>query len=244
MRRPWDEYRIGTDGFEHLYCEANRLDEWVRQPFNTYSNVAFLIAALLLFRRAARLSPPLQRYALLTRALAFAALGTALGSAFFHASLTRVAQSFDMTFTYGVVLCLGLPATLRLLRGSDFEPRVARGFVVTWAMILVLLFATDAFVHGLWLFPFLIVLVGALATADQKRSRELALVPVMRGASLMVIAGICWILDRSQLLCDPHLMPWGHAIWHLLTAAAIVEFHHGLFGASLRRRTDTSGGSR
>ena len=39
--------------------------------------------------------------------------------------------------------------------------------------------------------------------------------------SIMLLAGIIWVLDRTNVVCSPDSIFQGHALWHMLTAASI-----------------------
>ena len=38
----------------------------------------------------------------------------------------------------------------------------------------------------------------------------------------MSVAATLWILDRSNVLCNPTSIFQGHALWHILTAVAVL----------------------
>ena len=82
MNCPWDV----LPQVELQFCERV-LCGWIRQPGNTLSNLGFLIVSFLVVRREGGRSA--------LAAVAWASLLTGLGSAFFHASGSRIGGQLD-----------------------------------------------------------------------------------------------------------------------------------------------------
>lgn len=151
------------------------------------------------------------------RVLAIAAALTGIGSAFFHASGTRGAAVADYL---GMFLGTGALTALNLRRW--LRPRWA----IVYSTFLGISFgflgaAVAAPAIARWLYVF-----GSPCCAI-----ELRLAFRDRGATsyrdywiawiLVGVAAVFWWMDESRVWCDPsnHLLG-GHALWHLLSAAA------------------------
>jgi hypothetical protein len=210
---PWADWVVGTDGLGPRYCEANRLAEWVRQPANTWSNAAYALAALGVARGGDAAGAAIPAACL---------TGLALGSAFFHASLTLAAQRLDMDGAYAVSYAgLALPAALRRPR----RELPAWGALVAAAVAAS--HAVDLHRAGPVLLPALLVAVGVVADRVRRRTGAPGL---GRAVAAAVAGGLCWILDDRKVLCaTTSLLQW-HAAWHVATALAA----HELFRFHLR----------
>jgi hypothetical protein len=206
------------------FCERIH-DGLVRQPANTLSSLAFLIPAwLVLGTSAGSPRPP----AAIRFSIALAMIG--LGSAFFHASLTFVGQTFDLVGMYLLITVAVLSAAERLglLNGA----RATRWYLGANGVLLV----------GLLVAPSLRrYLFAALALAaiglEWRAGRERA------GASGALTAAVAtlgvgfatWALDITRVWCSAGSQLQGNAGWHLLTALAAWFYARHALGAGQAR---------
>ena len=194
------------------FCEAVR-DSLVRQPANTWSSLAFVIAAAwvgLRLRSSARARAALPKAEAGLFLAALALVG--LGSAFYHATLTFVGQVVDVAGMY-------LVATFILLHrlGPRFKlPPI--GSVLVFVTANAVLMAAQVTTPSMRRVAFGVLLVLALAI-EWRESRG-GRPWLARGALLMVSAFVIWALDRERLICDPESLLQGHALWHGLGAVA------------------------
>jgi hypothetical protein len=186
----------------------------LRQPANTWSSFAFVLVAWWIARRQtgdfARQRPPLpgaERWLLVSSLVL-----VGLGSAFYHASLTFIGQVFDVSGMYLVATfilfhrlgpCLGLPPI-----GS------ALGFVAANALLMALQVTTPG-ARRIAFGGLLLTALGVEFEAAKAGRRFLA-----AGSGLMGAAFVIWILDRWRVFCAPESLLQGHAVWHVLGAAA------------------------
>ena len=207
-----DGWRQATCLPTDCFCEGLR-EGFVRQPSNTWSSLAFVMVAawvaLRLQTRSTRI-PALSGASgwLLVSSLAI----TGLGSAFYHASLTFAGQVLDVSGMYLIatfILFHRLGPKWRLSTSAS-----AFGFVAVNAGLM----AAQVRVPAVRRVTFGLLLVSALAV--EWRSSRMGRTWLSGGASLMVVAFLIWILDRERLVCAPFSLIQGHAVWHVLGAAA------------------------
>lgn len=219
---PWGDLRSWGGLPNVKWCEET-LCSWVAEPANTWSNVAFLIAAALLWQ-ATRKDPE--------RTLRFWAPATfwvGITSLIYHASVAFVTQVFDfwgMYFFFGLVLLLNL-IRLGMVPGN-------RLFVLLWSSIFGLTALTVVVAKaGYPVQGIVAVLLGAtlvtevMATAKAKREGgSVQHLWLAVGLAFIVVAGGFSASDVSRRWCDPS-SHWiqGHAIWHVLDAMGIVSAH-------------------
>jgi dihydroceramidase len=208
------------------FCEAGRQGP-VAQPSNTYSNLAFVIVGLLILatdtlrpaRTGARGSPTnllaSHRAYALTYGTAVAAIG--LGSFFFHASLTLVGRWFDLMGMYlqaGFMVLYGL-ARLRRIPGPVFALAYgALNAALGWALVSAPQFRREIF-GGLILLTIAVEIIVLLRRRPRVRLAYFAAALVS-----FALAYLIWNLDNSGLWCNPGSWMQGHALWHILSAAA------------------------
>ncbi len=203
------------------FCEAAR-DGLVRQPANTFSNAGFVVAGLLVARRAGRL--PVDAVMSQTVATFFACVVVLLGpgSAAMHATQSEWGGHLDMLSMYLVA-----------------------GFAAAWAWARWARRGTGAFVGayvacvaacelaGLWSDPvpvvhyagnlaFGLLLVAAVVLETLVWRRGETAIVFRHGVvalAAMLVAFTIWLLSNAGW-CDPHSLLQGHAVWHLLCAVS------------------------
>ena len=186
----------------------------MKEPANTWSNIGFLIAGVVILSLARR------HDALHLRALGWICVATSIGSAFYHASESSIGQVADHAGMYlGAAYMLGVNVR-RLFRWK--RAAVHALFWVTFAALLVAMIrfpkAGNALYAGQTVFCcVLLELLLFFRYGRITRYRWLA------GYWGTFLAGYAiWMLDLHRVLCDPanHIFN-GHAAWHLLDAAAM-----------------------
>ncbi len=232
---PWAAWPPATCMPEACFCESVG-DGFVRQPIDTWSNLAFVSVGVLILEDVLR--PSTTRSNLLAQRRAYgviyalAVIVIGLGSWFYHASLTFAGQWFDVMGMYllGTFMVLYNMARLRPLSNRAF----AIGYVVFNFILGVSLIAIPELRR--YLFGVLLLVTIALELLLRRRGRnrvspsEGELIAGSRNpvsgdtgyfiAALLIylLAQIVWTLDLNHVVCDPQSLLQGHAVWHVLTA--------------------------
>lgn len=188
----------------HTRCEPAFLRTSVHQPANARTSWAFVFVGLLALR-----TRPLS----LALLFCLSAIALGLGSLLFHASLTREMQWLDMTGTYATLVALAAFGAARL----GVRPAVA----LAVALVLDGLLATFKWRIDAWIALPLLVAAAAvpivLAVRAGRGSARAALVPL----ALLAAATALREVDVRRVVCWPDSLLQGHALWHILCAAAL-----------------------
>ena len=231
----WDPWAQATGNAFH-FCESNRMEQLIRQPSNTWSNLGYLLVGLFAltlgvqdFKQTGRKQSDnfLVRYPIFSILFGVSSLYLFMGSFLYHASLTSYFQKLDQTGLYSVIvmiLSFNLYKIFPLIRIKG-EWKSSHAMMVAFAMGLNYLIFTR-----LWkidiniLFPTLILIIFITSVYYLLFiNREHYFTNYLWAALfILVLAGIIWILDRTNVVCSPDSMLQGHALWHLLTAASIL----------------------
>jgi hypothetical protein len=217
----WSLWLPATCMPDRCFCEADRL-VGLRQPSNTISSLAFcVVAAVVVLRNES------DKY------LFWAATTLiGLGSAFFHASLSFIGQTFDGLGMY-------LLATLLLLWGAQGRLRWGMrqrllAYVLGNAALLTVLILAPA----LRRYVFAALIAGVLLLQRQKGPLS---VGTSRGflawaAGMLALGFLIWVADLTKAVCYPTSIFQGHAVWHLFGAgsALMICLHYHPAGVEER----------
>jgi hypothetical protein len=221
---PWTSWEFG----QVVTCEE-RFCSWIRQPLNTYSSVAYFLAALPLlwrYRREGRLSD-------LFYGISVSCIG--LTSIFNHASQVRFFISLDFSSIFLWIIGLFVLA-LRRLGWIKSEP-------VSWGMFvgLVLSMGFIAYAYESVAIP-LVALLGACAIAAEfgPHPGEKAASKKLMGLGLLLLAlgGYFFYADAygergdGFFQCNPENHYYQlHTLWHVTTALGffVLSYYHRQF---------------
>ncbi|MFC7493789.1 MULTISPECIES: ceramidase domain-containing protein [unclassified Nocardioides] len=207
------------------FCEAAR-DGLVKQPANSFSNVGFVVAGLLVAWHAGRpdrLGAVLPRHEGLATAYACVVVFLGPASAAMHATQSDLGGHLDMLSMY---LVASFAAAYALMR------RVGQGRLFFWQVFSLFVAACE--LVGLYDREVPVVTyAGNLAFAALLLTAAVVEVGLWRrhgptrtdlrvgGAALgtILLAFVIWTVTKSAW-CDPHSLVQGHAVWHLLDAVS------------------------
>lgn len=223
----WAEMQISQSALTVEYCEFNRVDRFVHQPMNTYSNVVYFYLGVFILgiaqedaKRQGQWKPNrLENFPLLSALMGACFVYLSVGSAFFHASLTYAGQRVDMNATYAIMLTLAGIALYHVLHRITLTATQKNGWVLALLTIIGLFLKIALLIPSSRLVPALILLLNGLMIVNYiqfRRERSIWLIIV----SLVLIVAVIRIrtLDVQKVGCDPQSFFQGHALWHVLTA--------------------------
>jgi hypothetical protein len=139
-----------------------------------------------------------------------------LGTAFYHASLTFVGQTFDIMGMYLLATFIVLYNASRL---TGMSPR---WFVALYVLANAALVSLVVEVPSLRRYIFAVLLLTAVgievrAWKQGMAGRKALIVGVI---TLFAMGWGIWILDITGVLCSPDGLFQGHAVWHFAGAIA------------------------
>ncbi|MBI4345239.1 MAG: ceramidase domain-containing protein [Elusimicrobia bacterium] len=218
------------------FCEAPR-DAFIRQPANTWSNLATVGLGLAIVWAARRERDP-------KSAATYGALVAFLGagSFFFHASLTWVGEGIDVL---GMYLVVGYLALLGLKRAGRLPGPFGLWFAGLAAVSAVVLVSEPGHALRRPLFGGLLAALLAVECMPSERRPDRRWLAGALG--LFLVAFTIWSLDARRVLCAPESWLQGHAVWHLLTAGALgllFAYYRSEQGGAYERDRDRIPGDR
>jgi hypothetical protein len=221
---PW--YEISEFRLPNIkWCEEN-LCSWVVNPANTWSNLAFLVAALWVASWAKQ--PQFASAKPAIRKLSVGLVVVGLGSFIYHQSYAFLTQILDF---FGMFWFLWLVFFINRCRSSNrthgHVNRIRFEFTA-WLMTITastgIMIAMDY--ANIAVQP-LILYLGGILLIQEIQIYRLRPSPHYRwlvaSITILLLAAFCSFVDLKRLICDPsnHWMQ-GHALWHLFSAAGLV----------------------
>ena len=199
------------------WCEQE-LCAWIVNPAGTWSNLAYLAVGLVMWR-AARGRADL-------RLFGPACLAVGVCSFVYHASYTWALQFLDFVgmFLFCFLVIARNAVRLDWVSGRREPVFFAAGVVGASALVPVL------FELGIAI-QLTVAACIAVAIGQEAWLRRRA-APGTRfsrsyfaGLALLALGGLASLVDVTRIACDP-AHPWlqGHALWHVLTALALLAF--------------------
>lgn len=242
---PWKGWDEGRELRRPGYAERVWPDRPIRTRANTFSNLAYVTVGLyacglaLADRRRARLAgpdaPPVN-IVVATPALSalfgLSCLWLGFSSGLFHASLSRAGQRLDVAAMYPPLLSLLAIAAARAL-----PPRIGRRFgagVPTWGVLAAVIVVAEI---ALWRWKWsmsattvlstLIAAMAGVTVAEHLRWPGRFRSAWLGWGACLLAAGIaCRQSDVARSFpVGPDSWLQGHALWHLLTAAALATLY-------------------
>jgi len=209
---------------DNCYCEQPLDTTYlIRQPSNTWSNLAFTCAGIMvLLDKKFPENPYVDRKNYRTFVVVF---GTSLvvqstWSGFFHASLTFFAGGLDVQGNY---LILGSALVFNFVRLGWIGQT---GFYIIFIILNIILGILQYYLVQLSLLMFGIftgsyILFELIILHCVKLNNTIKSSYLYLGLVIFAIAFTIWNLDGSKIICSPdnHILQ-GHAIWHLMMAGS------------------------
>lgn len=216
--------KLGVTGVTALeYCEALR-DAWIRQPANSWSNLAFIAVgwAIALGRPG---SGPFFRGPFYPVSFAMLAVFLGVGSFAFHASTTVFGWYLDAgsMFLFSSYMLAYALVRLWKLGTTAFAGFFVLGLAVSVYFNGAGLMFPGRIDGGSMIFGLLLVLASIVETY-LIRFRRTAIDGRWALAFMATFALSIFIWSKSRTggpWCDPGSLLQGHAVWHILDAACV-----------------------
>lgn len=204
----------------------------VREPQNTWSNLAFVLVGALIIARDRRVFP---------RLLGAALIALGLASGLYHASLLPAWRTVDvatMGWVSFALVCVGGAAVSPRLAALSPAAQLALGSAGGALAMTAAVFRNDVRLAGIKPFDSTYTTIGGVAAVFALLAAGLQIatrqrVPLRRLAARLALlavvvaaAAFCQLNDRPGLcLCAPDGLVQGHAVWHALMAGAAALAH-------------------
>ena len=148
---------------------------------------------------------------------AFALMVVGIGSFALHARLTFYTQFADV---FGMYLIATFILIYNLERFRRIKPV---SLIVGYLGLNTVLAVSLYFLPSLRRYVFAAVIIGALLLERLYRRKNKVTANTRQlviAIALLTLGFIIWVADIERIVCSPHSWLQGHAVWHLLGAAA------------------------
>lgn len=226
---PWVPLRQWSGLPNIKWCEET-LCQVIAEPSNTWSNIAYILAAFMLFF--------ISRKEVLKSLRSFSHITFWVGvtSFVFHATYAYATQIFDYL---GIYLFIGLLILLNLIRIGIIQKEKIFVYLLTGAVGLTIVTAVLAKLGAMiqYFVVVLLLLVFITEYFAQKNFTQNNITGRPKPSNcdfylmtvlILVSVSFSWV-DLKRISCDPtdHIFQ-GHAMWHIVSALAMFTsyFHY------------------
>ena len=225
---------LGPDvGRGRGFCEADS-GGWVVQPVNTWSNLGFVVAGLVIAAHAAdraRLGLTMGAHPGLAVTFAVVVVLLGPGSMAMHATQTRLGGHLDLLSMFLVSGFALAYAVMRLVRRGPELFAVLFPVLVVIGMVVLLTGGRVPFVRHSGNAAFAVMILLAVAVEVvlwlRRDPRQDAAFGVASVATLLVAYTVWQFGRRGHAWCEPESLLQWHGVWHVLCAvAAYLMFRH------------------
>jgi len=202
------------DWFEQVdgYCERTDFSYW-SEPINAATNLAFIIAALVLWRRSTGVP--------MARVLSVILFATGIGSFLFHTHATLWASVADVVPIGIFILTYLFVVNRDMVPMGGWLAALATALFIPFAAVLVPVLNQIPFIaisNFYWTVPILLALYAVLLRRKPGIAQGFLI-----GAALLCLSITIRSLD--EILCD--VIPVGtHFVWHLLNGVMLGWMIH------------------
>lgn len=225
--------KLGNGGLYAEYCELNQFEKFLRQPMNSYSNLAFLFFGMLIIQygfsdyKSKINGNALQAFPLYSILQGAYFCYLFVGSSFYHASLTWIGQRVDMNATYGLTLGLLAYVSYRNLSPYCKNLKKLQIYVIVLLLTLTAIFSyLHLMISSSYLLPFLFLIICIqIIYLLQKNKNRFQNRYVLLSFISIVFALIIRTLDVEKIGCDPLSIFQGHALWHFFTGLGAYSMY-------------------
>lgn len=202
------------DWFEQVdgYCERTDFSYW-SEPINAATNLAFIIAALVLWRRSTGVP--------MARVLSVILFATGIGSFLFHTHATLWASVADVVPIGIFILTYLFVVNRDMVPMGGWLAALATALFIPFAAVLLPVLNQIPFIaisNFYWTVPILLALYAVLLRRKPGIAQGFLI-----GAALLCLSITIRSLD--EILCD--VIPVGtHFVWHLLNGVMLGWMIH------------------
>lgn len=188
------------------------------QPANTWSSFGYVLIGSLMLALPYERDPGSALSGISGRTLGVTAIVVGVGSGLLHATLTLWGQFFDVLGMYLVGSFLMVSALARWRRIPDGAAVVIYALLCL-LLVVILIVAPEV---RRWLFAVLLILAIVIELVFARTRRPSAKIAFyLWGLAATATAFGIWVMDQNGVVCAPHSLIQGHAVWHLLGAASL-----------------------
>lgn len=216
------------------FCEKIGISNPVRQPINTFSNIIYLIASIIIFKRSWKESHNGDTHDLNTPysyLLALILFYVFCASTFYHASLINLAHKFDYSavFSFSLFPVIFFLHSRWLDRNNNLSTSQKRQsftvfFITFLATNLFLSFLIPKEKESIAVLIIILVFLGLAIVNILAKPGYPGRHYLILSVSSILIALLWFEFDKNKVLCNPGSYFQPHGLWNIFVGSSAFYF--------------------
>lgn len=203
---PWYEAQQSYGPANVNWCEPTSCSI-INEPANAWSNLAYILAAVIMFKKITKPHPFLRDFA-----WGMIAVGTT--SFIYHSSNNFFTQFFDFIGMY-TFSSLSIAFAFKRTRGTIDDHRTLFWFLMFLNTVIFWWFYMEDIAIQKTFMLNIIFILGFEVVALYKEKFFKQSINLVFGAIAIIVAQVFSILDLKRIWCEPdNIFLHGHALWH------------------------------
>ncbi|WP_198295388.1 ceramidase domain-containing protein [Bacteriovorax sp. DB6_IX] len=217
---PWDQFERLHCFPKNCNCEPMRFGELILQPMAVITSIPYsLVGFLALFKLRGTQFKRLQF-------LAWIYIFQGIASAFLHSSFISFSRYMDFGAIFSILAWI--------ICNIKFPKEPMNKFLFKWFILAIVpTYLISVFKERFALIFAVYFLITVLISWNHYKEHpqnKQTIDYLLTGIIFVIVGGLCFILDRSRLMCFEQWHFYGHSLWHILTSLAMYQvFQYFLF---------------
>lgn len=226
----WSSYDIDKHEL-FSFCEKTDMSKPIRQPINTFSNIVYLLVAIFILKKTiiqTRNTDTSKSYKVL---FGFILLYVFFMGSFYHASLINIALRLDYSGVYLISLFPLMYFSPRWsesrmaswrLKQKEFTWILFSAFLTLWLLLSIFIPSGNLTVATVVI---IFVCIAVAFTIDKANHSKANLRYLILSIFSVLMAALCFELDKYKVFCDPESYIQPHALWNIFIGLASLFFY-------------------
>ncbi len=195
-------------------CEPMRIGELVLQPLAVITSIPYSVVGYLTLRKLDKENGDIK-----LKILAWVFIFQGFASAFLHSSFISYSRYMDWGAIFAIFSWLN---ALVIFKGKSLRSFLLAWLVLTFIPTYVLSMFKDQFIIIFLVYAGISMYFLRKHMIENNQTKQ-SMKYLKTALGLLLIGGLCFLMDLKRLFCVEEFHLYGHSFWHILTALSMYQ---------------------